>query len=178
MKRTVATKSGMMLVEVMTCMVIGMVLLGIVTTIFVRIVVMNPAAREHLETTITLGRLAEQFRGDVHAALQATSSEADAPAARLSLQWPGNVRIEYEMAEGGIRRARIEGDQIRQREQFVMSGMKVVGWEIKTPDREVSLMIGRLLRRESDEGQTVRYRFPITARLARDLRYALVEDPK
>jgi hypothetical protein len=178
MKRNLAAKSGMMLVEVMTCMVIGMVLLGIITTIFVRVVVMNPTAREHLETTITVGRLAEQFRGDVHAALEATNSEADAPSARLGLQWPGNVRIEYELADNGIRRAMFEGDQIRQREQFVMSGMKVVGWEIKTQDREVSLIVGRLLRRDGDDSQSIRYRFPITARLARDRRYALVEDPK
>src|ERR1700680_3847229 len=100
MKRNLVNKSGMMLIEVLLGMAIGMVLLGVMTTVFVRVVVMNPAANEHLETTITLGRLAEQFRGDVHAALQATSSAADGPAMRLSLQWPDNVRIEYELAEG------------------------------------------------------------------------------
>ena len=114
----------------------------------------------------------------MHAALQATTSEADSPAARLSLQWPGNLRIEYELADNAIRRVMIEGDQIRQREQFVMSGMRVVGWEIKIPDRAVSLIVGRSLRRDADDAQAVHYRFPITARLARDRRYALVEDPK
>jgi hypothetical protein len=178
MKRTVGKKSGVMLVEVMLCMTIGMMLLGIITTIFVRVVVMNPVAREHLESTITLGRLAEQFRRDVHAALQATSSAADDPAARLSLQCPGNVRIEYELAANGIRRALIQDEQVRQHEQFVMSGMKVVGWEIQTPNREVSLMVGRLLQRDVDDEAAVRYRFPITARLARDHRFAPVEDPK
>ena len=56
--------------------------------------------------------------------------------------------------------------------------MRVVGWEIKIPDRAVSLIVGRSLRRDADDAQAVHYRFPITARLARDRRYALVEDPK
>ncbi|HEV3136754.1 MAG TPA: hypothetical protein VGZ26_02600 [Pirellulales bacterium] len=178
MKRNFASNSGMMLIEVMLCMTIGMVLLGVMTTVFVRVVVMNPAAHEHLETTITLGRLAEQFRGDVHAALLATSSAADGPAMRLSLQWPGNVRIEYELVEGGIRRAMIEGDQVRQREQFVMSGMKVVGWDIGASKRDVSLVVGRVSRRDADDSPAVRYPFPITARLDRDRRFALVEAPE
>jgi hypothetical protein len=178
MKRNLASKSGMMLIEVLLGMTIGMVLLGVMTTVFVRVVVMNPVAHEHLETAITLGRLAEQFRGDVHAALQATSSAEAGPAMRLSLQWPGNVRIEYELTEGGIQRAMIEGDQVRQREQFGMSGMKFVGWEIGDPNREVSLIVGRVSRRDADDSPAVRHPFPITARLDRDRRFALVEAPK
>ncbi len=178
MRRTVVKKSGTMLVEVILCMVIGMVLLGIITTIFVRVVVMNPAAREHLETTTTLGRLAEQFRRDVHAALEATPSAADAPPARLTLQCPGDARIEYELAGDGVRRTRFEGDQVRQREHFMLGGMKVTGWEVQTSSREVSLIVGRLLQRDVDDAATVRYRFPITSKLARDHRFALVEAKK
>lgn len=178
MKRAVVKKPGTMLVEVMVCMVIGMMLVGVITTVFVRVVVMSPAAREHLETTTTLGRLAEQFRRDVHAALEATPSTADAPAPRLSFRGPDDVRIEYELAADGLRRTRFEGDQVSQREHFVLGAVKVTGWEVETSNREVSLIIARLSQREVDDAATVRYQFPITAKLARDHRFALVEAKK
>ena len=100
MKRTSVKRRGTMLVEVMTCMVIGMILIGVITTIFVRVVVMDPAAREHLATTTTLGRLAEQFRRDVHAALDATPTAANPLVPQLSLQGPGDLRIEVGVLHG------------------------------------------------------------------------------
>lgn len=176
MKRTIAKKSGIMLTEVMLCMAIGMVLLGIITTMFIRVEVMNPAARDHLQSTVTLGRLAEQFRQDVHAATEATASEI--PTARLRLQRPGDVRVEYEAVDRGLRRTMFQGDQAQQREQFVLPGMKVVGWDVRDSGREVSLTVGRLLQQAGDEQAAIRFRFLITARLARDHRFALDEAPK
>ena len=133
---------------------------------------------EHLETTTTLGRLAEQFRRDVHAAVEATPSAADAPAPQLRLNGPGDLRIEYESTDGGLRRTQFEGDKVRQREFFVLSAMKVTGWEFQASSRQVSMIVGRLTQREVDVPGTVRYRFPITARLARDHRFELVEVAK
>jgi hypothetical protein len=178
MKRTLATRRGTMLVEVMMCMVIGMILISVITTVFVRVVVMDPAAREHLATTTTLGRLAEQFRHDVHAALDATPSTANPLIPLLSLQGPGDLRIEYEPMADGLRRTRFDGDNVLQREHFALGDMKVIGWEVQKPSREVSMVLGRLSHRDSDDAATVRYQFPITARLARDHRFARVDSIK
>ena len=171
MRRTAVKRFGTMLVEVMICMVIGMVLIGVITTTFIRVIVMDPAAHQHLETTTTLGRLAEQFRRDVHASLEATPSAADAPGPRLTLHGPGEARIEYELTVDGLRRARLEGDQVLQRELFVLSDMKVTGWEVQPSNREVSLIIGGLSQRLVDDAAMVKRQFTITARLARDHRF-------
>ena len=56
--------------------------------------------------------------------------------------------------------------------------MKVIGWEAPKPNREVSMIVGRLSRRDFDDAATVRYQFPITAKLARDHRFELVESKK
>lgn len=178
MKRTVTNRRGTMLVEVMTCMVIGMVLIGVITTIFVRVVVMDPAAREHLATTTTLGRLAEQFRRDVHAALDATPTAENPLVLQLRLQGPGDLRIVYEPGADGVRRTRFDGDNVLQREHFVLDGMKVTGWEVQKSSREVSMIVGRLSQGDVEDAATLRYQFPITAKLARDHRFALVESKK
>lgn len=178
MKRTSVKRRGTMLVEVMTCMVIGMILIGVITTIFVRVVVMDPAAREHLATTTTLGRLAEQFRRDVHAALDATPMAANPLVPQLSLQGPGDLRIEYEPAADGLRRTRLDGDHVIQREHFVLGDMRVTGWEVQKSNRDVSMIVGRISQRDVDDAATLRYQFPITAKLARDHRFALVESKK
>ena len=50
-RRTRFERSGTLLVEVMLCMVIGTMLIGVITSIFVRVVVMDPhvaaASRDH-----------------------------------------------------------------------------------------------------------------------------------
>lgn len=167
-----------MLVEVMMCMVIGMILISVITTIFVRVVVMDPAAREHLETTTTLGRLAEQFRRDVHAALDATPSAANPLIPQLSLQGPGDLRTEYEPMADGLRRTLFNGDNVLEREHFALGDMKVLVWGVQKPNREVSMILGRLSHRDGDDAATVRYQFPITAKLARDHRFARVDSKK
>jgi hypothetical protein len=141
----------------------------------VRVVVMNPAAHEHLATTVTLGRLAEQFRSDVHAASEASPAEAGAAAQRLKLVRPDGVRVEYELVEDGVRRAAMDGDRVRQQERFVLPGMKVLGWEVAASGQEVSLLVGRLPPVGRSDADGVRYRFPMTARLGRDHRFALGE---
>ncbi len=167
-----------MLVEVMTCMVIGMVLIGVITTIFVRVVVMDPAAHEHLATTTTLGRMAEQFRRDVHAALDATPTAANPLVLQLRLQGPGELRIEYEPVADGLRRTRFAGDKALQREHFVLDDMKVMGWEVEKSNRDVSMIVGRLSRRDVVDAAALRYQFPIIAKLSRDHRVAVVESKK
>jgi prepilin-type N-terminal cleavage/methylation domain-containing protein len=61
-------RRGYALIEMTVVMTVGAVLLGIAVTLLGALLQAERASRGHIATSATLGRLADQFRRDVHAA--------------------------------------------------------------------------------------------------------------
>jgi hypothetical protein len=172
MKRPSTANRGVLLIELLVCMAIGTVLVAVVTTVLVRIVVMNPAAQEHLNSTVGLARLAGQFRTDVHAANEALPEQA-----RLEMRLADRGKIQYELTGNGLRRTRFEDDKATQSETYELPSIKILGWKMLAPG-EVSLTVGRLIPATEGEAEIVKYQFPITARLGRDQRFVSPDELK
>jgi hypothetical protein len=155
----------MTLVEVMLAMFVATAVVAMLGAIVSRVVAANARSREHLQTVVTLGRLGEQLRRDVHAAHRASVLESKDGPSRLKLETDAERTIEYEIASSGLVRLASTAEKTDQRERFALPGMKFLGWSIDEGGRQVSLSIGRLDRPESDAA-TVAGRFSLVASLA------------
>jgi prepilin-type N-terminal cleavage/methylation domain-containing protein len=162
------SRTGYTLIELLIAMTIGTALMGTLAVLMARILSSNAAVKEHLQSVAALGRLGEQFRRDVHAA---TAAEVDGEVRRLRLDAPGRESIEYEICDAGLNRVVLRAGQAQAREQFVLAGMKVLGWnENSASTGELALELGRLARQDQDE-PTVSSTFSITAALGRERRF-------
>lgn len=155
--------SGITLVEVILAIVIATSVMGVLAAVVSRMIASNAAAHEHLRTVVTLGRLGEQFRRDAHASHRATIEESNDEPARLTLHGEGS--IEYEITPAGLERVATNAGRPEHRDLFVLPGMKFLGWQMDDDGREISLVIGRLARPQSEDA-TLGGRFSIVASLA------------
>jgi hypothetical protein len=155
----------MTLVELMVAMFVATALVGMLAAIVSRILLANATAREHLQTVVTIGRLGEQFRRDVHAAQSASLVEANDAPPRLKLSNDAQRTIEYEISPSGLARVAVTAGKPVARELFVLPGMKFLDCKIDEGSRHVSLSIGRLSRPQSDAA-TVAGQFSLVAALA------------
>lgn len=171
MKRRPSRTSGYTLIEMLVAIAIGTVLMGMLGAVVSRVLAANEAAGQHLEGIVALGSLGEQFRRDVRAASDATVVKEGGQIRRLQLNGLDGDQIEYEIAETGLRRTVSRSGQVQAREVFVLTGMKVLGWnEDFQESGEISLLVGRLVRR-GDDDRALGNQFSIAAPLARDRRW-------
>ena len=68
-------RRGASLVIMLTTIAVGAVIVGLAVMVLIRVLALNNAAGEHLTRTVTVARLAEQFRADVAAARAAELTE-------------------------------------------------------------------------------------------------------
>ena len=167
--RTIARQSaGSTLVELILVMLVSSSLMGVLVTLVSRVIRTNATSGEHLEDSIVLGQMSEQFRNDVHEAIQVSLGEKIPAAERLSLQMADGSRIDYELAEGGLKRTLIVTDEKTQSETFVLHGMRILGWEQNAPNaREVSMLIDSV---DVNGQSSQRPPIEITAAIVRDRR--------
>ena len=109
----------------------------------------NASSAEHVRDITTLGRLARQFRHDVHAAVEAAALPEDAPKPSLTLTEPDGTRVEYTLADGRLERTRSAANQPVHFEEYRLDAMRVARWNVAS-DREVKLVIGRVAKHGTD----------------------------
>ncbi len=156
-------RDGMTLIEMMLAMVIGTAVMTVLAVTASRMLLSNDVAHQHLQTITTLGRIGEDFRGDVHAASQVAIAGSE-NAQQLTLTGETDRKVVYQFVSGGVERLVSQNDQLRGRELFQLPGMRPLGWNLDETRREVTLEIGRLARPNTQD-ETLHGQFSILAAL-------------
>src|SRR5689334_610049 len=97
---TRTSRRGFSMIEVVLVLGGVSIILGLCAGLLHVMLRLERAGRLHLAETVTVGRLAHQFRQDVHAALRARPAVQDESlAAKLELVLPAARQVDYEAAE-------------------------------------------------------------------------------
>ena len=167
-------RRGFSLIELIAVLGIGAVMIGICVTLLYAVLRTEGAGRVHVRQGSVLGRLADQFRRDVHAANTAGSA-ADGKQWQLELA-PGRI-VTYRPEPGTLTRTERADGSIQRRESFALPSGTTASIEIPA-DAEptiVSLMITPVARAS---GQTGVRAVRIDAVLARDHRFTGPQEPE
>jgi len=160
------SRAAFTLIELLVAMVLGSAVLGLLAATMSRVLTGSRSAQDHLQAATSLGRLAEQFRDDVHAAASAHSDRVDNEPARLILERGDDTRVAYAIDPAGLARIETASGAVRRRELFALPGMKVLGWnDDSASTRRVSLEVARLA---GDHDEVVKTRLSIEALLDAD----------
>jgi prepilin-type N-terminal cleavage/methylation domain-containing protein len=125
------------LVEMITAMTVGTVLMGIAVSLLVVLLGAEQSGRAHVARSESLRRLADQFRRDVHAAVGETAAKGavpvsptrkpgqspedwteDRPECRLSL--PDNRSVQYTIGADSISREERTDSKVVRRETYLL----------------------------------------------------------
>ena len=127
-------RRGYTLVEMVVVICVASVLLGLTVMLLHALLQTNQGARRYVREVATQGRLAEQFRRDVHAA-----TAIDAACGQLTFD--GDRTVTYTAAPGQITRTDVVGEAVRQREEFALAAELSARIEADGERRLVSLLI-------------------------------------
>ena len=122
-------RRGVMLIEVVIVATCSTVLLGIACALLYSVLKIDHGAREQVRTTAVVGRLAEQFRRDVHHAVRAVPDEAKSQTIELRLA--GGAAVAYRIEPGQIvRREEGRGAAVRE-ECFALPQESTAAFELR-----------------------------------------------
>lgn len=155
--------AGFTLIEVLVIITIGGVALAMAALIVRGMLLADAASRTHAQTTLSLGRLAEQFRADARGSNTATPAAGEKPTA-CTLAFPDGRRIRYECLDGRIVRHEENADAAAANEFALPPGVAAgIAWDADA--RRLSLLL------KSDKGtEGDGWPLRITARVAADKR--------
>jgi hypothetical protein len=121
MSKAYRKHGGYALVEMVLAIGAVAIVLGLCGGILHVLLRLERTARSHLTETATIGRLARQFRQDVHASREANSSGGEnGPAPKLELTLPGDRAIAYEMRPRALVRRERQGASTLRYETYVL----------------------------------------------------------
>jgi hypothetical protein len=124
-------RRGIALIELMITMTAGTVLLGIACSLLYGVLEIDRGAREQVQTTAVVGRLAEQFRHDVHEAVRV---EADGTKRQvLELRLAGGAVVTYRLEPGRIVRGEQAQGAARREECFMLPQESAAVVELRKP---------------------------------------------
>jgi len=143
-------RRGLTLIELVMTIGIGSVVFGLTVTLLASILRTERTARQHLAETQTIGRLAHQFRRDAHAAASAElAPAANSGPATLRLAMQDGSQVDYQWAEGGLRRTWSPANRSPSREVFVLPSAAAASFELDhAPSAQFAIL--RLESRPSD----------------------------
>ena len=164
-----AARRGFSLVEAIVAMVVGSTIFGISVELLALATRETSTGRDQSLSTATLSRLAEQFRGDVHAAEAVSQAKKGDGQILWTLKMPEDKRVEYEPRADGLRRTEYRGDKVHARDAFALraDGIRLELKPTEKPD-EATLLIKRDGTATDDAAG---YELRIDARVGRDLRF-------
>jgi len=112
-------RRGFTLIEMIVALGISSMLAGIAVLMLHALLKSHNAGREHLEYCRTINRLAEQFRGDVHAA-QKTSPEVNEGVFDLLPDSADGAKIRYQCLQDRIDRSELKDDKVVRQESYML----------------------------------------------------------
>ncbi|MBN2475805.1 MAG: prepilin-type N-terminal cleavage/methylation domain-containing protein [Pirellulales bacterium] len=167
-------RHGYMLVELLTAMTIGSVLLAVATGLLLTVLRIDRAARERAGQRIALGRLSEQFRRDVRAAT--AMARPDAPEGAEFLREPDHT-VTYQAEDGYLVRTERRDGAVRQQEAFRLPSGTTALMETRD-DVEPAIVSLRIVDHPATESANAQSAKPLArptvrvdAALARDHRF-------
>lgn len=166
-------RRGISLIEMIAAMGIGAVMMGVAVALLYTLLETEGSGREHLRHGSVLGRLADQFRRDVHAA-KSVGDVADGEGRQFELA-PGRT-VTYRLEPGTLVRTEQVDAVVQRRESFALPPGTTTSIRIEadTDPTIVSLMITPVAEPPRQPGRrTAR----IDAVLARDRRFTRPEGP-
>jgi prepilin-type N-terminal cleavage/methylation domain-containing protein len=185
MKRLGPTRrGGFSLIEMLVAMVVGAAILTMMIVLLSRLIVANGAQREHAGRSGALADLAAQLRGDARAASGLAAIDPQDSSRRLVLQLAPGRRIDYEIADGVLKRSLREGDTVLARNTLAVPGARIEKFTIEKLTVEpgaqgalVSLVVERPSGLDAAEGARGKP-LVIEARVGRDRRFVRAEAPE
>ncbi len=133
-------RRGVSLVEAITTMAVGAILLGVAVALMHTLLRTGDATRNRVHWCGSVDRLADQFRRDVHAAVSEGTPESD--GYRLDLG--DGTTVVYQFQPGDVARTESQGESVVRRESFTLPPRSLVSIEVDA-DRSgglISLVIG------------------------------------
>jgi hypothetical protein len=112
---------GVSITEIVFVIASLSILLGLCAGLLHAVLRLDRSGRSHLVETATIGRLARQFRQDVHAASRAKpvgGEAADGPAPGLELTLPEDRTVAYEASATALVRTQRKGPAVERREAY------------------------------------------------------------
>ncbi len=133
-------RRGVSLVEAITTMAVGAILLGVAVSLMHTLLRTADATRNRVHWCGSVDRLADQFRRDVHAAV----SEGTPESAGYRLDLSNGTTVVYQFQPGDVARTESQGESVTRRESFTLPPRSLVSIEV---DRDsspglISLVIG------------------------------------
>lgn len=134
-------RRGISLIEMMVVISSLAILLGLSAVMIQLLLRLGSDAQARRSAAASLGRLAEQFRADVHASEAAEIR----PAAGLRLKLDRDVVVDYELRTGRIARVESTGGQAVRHESYVLGRHDNAVFERREdgPRRFLALVIAR-----------------------------------
>ncbi|MGA2798429.1 MAG: prepilin-type N-terminal cleavage/methylation domain-containing protein [Thermoguttaceae bacterium] len=112
-------RRGYFLIEMLVVMTVGASLAGIALCMLYALMISHNAGRERLENSRTISRLAEQFRGDVHA-MQKTAADGKDTEIALLPESANDAKVRYQCLDGRIDRCELQGEKIVRQESYML----------------------------------------------------------
>lgn len=185
------SRDGFTLIELAVVIAVNSVLMAVAVGLLGTLLRSERTAQQHWEQTGTPGRLAAEFRRDVAAAETANvapsktsdnPSQSVAPLNVLRLQGAGGRVIEYFSDGQAIRRVERAKNAVARREAFIMPGLAQVAFDLaeqeSTVGRRAAPTLVTMTLPLTGEQRIAPNSWRITARLAKDLRFAGGDSPE
>jgi hypothetical protein len=151
MSRSHANRRGYALVEVVLAIGAVAIVLGLSAGLLHALLRLDRAGRSHVVETATIGRLARQFRQDVHAAVEAKVDGAgNRQAPKLELICAPDRTIIYEMRARSMRRTEHRTAAIDRHETYLVPFCPEGGFLVQAQEGKVWVQL-RLRRGPENE---------------------------
>lgn len=184
------SRGGFTLIELAVVIAVNSVLMAVAVGLLGTLLRSERTAQQHWKQTGTPGRLAVEFRRDVAAAESASIVQGKAVADRqqpavpeniLTLQSAGGRVVEYFNDGQAIRRVERAEQAVVRREAFILPGLAETTFDVPEESEidagDAPKLVTMTLRLASAPGAGGKS-WQITARLAKDLRFAHGDSPK
>ena len=153
MIRAPSTHRAYALIEMVLAIGSIAIVLGLCAGLLHVLLRLDRTGRAHLVETATIGRLARQFRQDVHAARQARIDGGPDGAANLDLKLAGDRRIVYEARERALLRTEQQGTTVQRRESYTLPFCRAGRFRVRAGDGKVWVSL-ELVRAIASAGET------------------------
>ncbi len=119
------------LIEMMAVIALSSIVMGLVGVTLHSAWQIERAMDNHRLVLDSIGRLAQQFRDDVHAA-QTVGTSPNSSAKKFTLNLSDEKQIEYQGAADAMQRLERDRDQIVRRESYTLPPEAAVDWQIES----------------------------------------------
>ena len=159
------------LVEVLVAISVGSTVFMLASTLVVRLMRGTQEAQVHASEALSISRLGDQFREDIHAATDVQVAKA---GQALEISLPEGAQARYELAGNQIRRSLMADSIVKQREMYQVHDLKAAKFtlgqgETKGEQPRLAMLIAQ---RGAKTPAGSSRRLTISAVVGRDHRFA------